>query len=234
MDNLPEIDGIQVLLSVPEGFIPTSEFCERAGVTKPVLTVARKRGQFDMTGIVYVKKGKARAQLYYSEDKVVQPFLDEREYSPKVAAHKAKKVIPKKKGTPPPPPPSMYTPPPSTQESDKIKKGDTLVEKFQKMKLHKEEVDLETKNINLRRMKNEDVPMEEVLELMETVAIETLQALKAITPRVGAVFAAENDPVKIMNMIDKEHEVALEGLGKTFERYRKQRKQRLNKKRKVK
>lgn len=219
--HIPSIEGLTVLPEIPSGYISGPDFCERAGCTKPVLTKLRKLGRLDDTGIVWVKKGKARPKLFYSEAKVVVPYCDTRKYSPKVAAHKQKVKVSKASGRklPPPPPPDMYTPPPVD-----IKPTDSLVEQANKMKLKREMVDLETKEINLRRMKNEDIPHEEVMELMKTVAIEISQSLKAVVPRVGAVFAAEEDPTKIMKILEKEHETALQGMGKTFEKYAKKRK----------
>lgn len=197
----------------PAGFLTSSEFSVKAGVSPAAITLARQAGAFSVNNMRWVKLEGKRKSLYIhwdSEgpgfirnrpvDKWPDWFVDENEIQQLNEDHDP--THPKHR---------------DTGSGIAAPMGTVVVTDLNSAKLREKQLAIRAKELELQKANNEVIGLHEVAELLTEIAINTRQTLLAIGPKVAPLLAAERTHRGCLDILQKEIEKALTGLSKLGE-----------------
>lgn len=213
--------GVKVVLKIPPGYINMAEFAKKCGVQRPAISKARKTGAFPIEHMRWVSKP-IQPELYFDFEKCGVPWIltkplhrRPKEYRnpelyPAAIVQNLQEPVdpnnpdglirtPKKRGRPPKNPEPV-------ENNGAVTEDLTTVVDLHTAKLAKEKLSIELKTIEVQRARNEVVDIADVLQLIETIAIETRAGFKTIVSRSKKQLASAKDSVRCAEILNKEFE----------------------------
>lgn len=209
------LDNIKTITIIPPGFIGAREFAQKCGISPGGLTHAKNAGKFSSVNMRWVKFPGKREQLFFNWEACGPSFIRQRprENWPEWFQESEAKALA-----------ALESDSHAGRGGEPMGTGSTTqmapvaVVDLNSAKLKEAQLNIQKKELELQKAKNEVLDIEEVEDVIDEVTNALRQAMLAVSPRVSPLVAAENSPHKCLKILDDEIHRACECLG-SLQRY---------------